>query len=424
MKSGFTLKDYWALIKMSMRSAYWRIDNRNWGKQLDGVLFWIVWIFPIGVVLALLNILNTATTFFALGVVGVIGELFKSFFLLVFCVPITFNITRMKYSLNFKNSTWWKNTGIRPSEMLSDKGLYGEYIATIYAEEHLKTNQVYGKILNNVFVPTPGGSFNEIDMISISEIGIQVIEAKGRQGKFYGNWMNETLFQNDNEMQNPLIQNLNHCNYLTEFLYQKLPLPACEFIRTTDFLFAYMKNVVLFSVYGIEDNINRPFEPDMDFLVEMSDKYARRKFKSRKLSKEQVDIIYETLLPIASYSPEERRQMIQQRELERQQKESLIEQQMRTHTYKPDTVYYVVDMNFIHAGGKWHQGNLVCKERNCGVDENNEPIFYRTFLSPTDGWYYAEPNATFNKRLTEPDPNEAKIIDIYNQKYKSPFLEI
>lgn len=26
MKSGFTLKDYWALIKMSMRSAYWRID--------------------------------------------------------------------------------------------------------------------------------------------------------------------------------------------------------------------------------------------------------------------------------------------------------------------------------------------------------------------------------------------------------------
>ena len=159
MKSGFTLKDYWALIKMSMRSAYWRIDSRNWGKQLDGVLFWIVWIFPVGVVLALFNILNAATTFFALGVAGVIVELFKSFFLLVFCVPVTFNIKRMKYNINFKNSTWWNNTGIKPSEMLSDKGVYGEYIATIYAEEHLKVNQVYGKILNNVFIPVPGGSF-------------------------------------------------------------------------------------------------------------------------------------------------------------------------------------------------------------------------------------------------------------------------
>lgn len=116
--------------------------------------------------------------------------------------------------------------------------------------------------------------------------------------------------------------------------------------------------------------------------------------------------------------------MIQQRELERQQKERLREQQMRTHTYKPDTVYYVVDMNFFDADGKCYQGNLVCKERNCGMDENNEPVFYRTFLSPTDGWYYAVPNMTFNKRLTDPDPNEAKILDSYNQKYKSPFQEI
>lgn len=422
MKSGFTLKDYWALIKMSMRSAYWRIDSRNWGKQLDGVLFWIVWIFPVGVVLALFNILNTATTFFALGVAGVIGELFKSFFLLVFCVPVTFNIKRMKYNINFKNSTWWNNTGIKPSEMLSDKGVYGEYIATIYAEEHLKVNQVYGKILNNVFIPVPGGSFNEIDMISISEIGIQVIEAKGRQGKLSGNWMDETLSQNGNEMQNPLIQNLNHCNYLVEYLYQKLPLPACEFKLFTD-LFAFIKNVVLFSVYGIQDNINRSFEPNMDFYVGMSDKYANQRFKNRTLSKEQVDMIYETLLPVASYSPEERRQMIQQRELERQQKERLREQQMRTHTYKPNTVYYVVDMNFIDIDGKWYRGNVVCKERNCGMDENNEPVFYRTFLDSSDGWYYAKPNMTFNKRLTESDYNEATIIDIYNQKYNSPFLE-
>lgn len=272
-------------------------------------------------------------------------------------------------------------------------------------------------------MPTPGGSFNEVDMISISEIGIQVIEAKSRQGKFYGNWMNETLFQNDNEMQNPLIQNFNHCNYLVEYLFQQLPLPACEFKLSTD-LFVFIKNVVLFSVYGIQDNINRTVEPNMDFCVEMSDKYAKRKFKNRTLTKEQVDLIYETLLPVASYSPEERRQMIQQREIERQQKESLREQQMRTHTYKPDTMYYVVDMTFLDADGGWYQGNLVCKERNCGMNENNEPIFYRTFYDPADGWYYARPNRTFNKRLTEPDPNEAKIIGIYNQKYKSPFQEI
>jgi len=161
----------------------------------------------------------------------------------------------------------------------------------------------------------------------------------------------------------------------------------------------------------------------MDFYVGMSDKYANQRFKNRTLSKEQVDMIYETLLPVASYSPEERRQMIQQRELERQQKERLREQQMRTHTYKPNTVYYVVDMNFIDIDGKWYRGNVVCKERICGMDENNEPVFYRTFLDPSDGWYYAKPNMTFNKRLTEPDYSEATIIGIYNQKYNSPFLE-
>ena len=46
----------------------------------------------------------------------------------------------------------------------------------------------------------PGGSFNEIDMISISKIGIQVIEAKGRQGKLSGNWMDETVGNDTNSI--------------------------------------------------------------------------------------------------------------------------------------------------------------------------------------------------------------------------------
>ena len=45
----------------------------------------------------------------------------------------------MQYHI--KKSSWYRNTGIRPSEVTRNVGIYGEYIATMCAEENLKKTQ-------------------------------------------------------------------------------------------------------------------------------------------------------------------------------------------------------------------------------------------------------------------------------------------
>lgn len=59
----------------------------------------------------------------------------------------------------------------------------------------------------------------------VGNFGIQVIEAKARMGTFAGSPVGEKWTQYIGrqvyETQNPLYQNLNHCNYLSEYLYEK-----------------------------------------------------------------------------------------------------------------------------------------------------------------------------------------------------------
>jgi len=54
--------------------------------------------------LALFNILDAVTIFATLGAVGVVNELSISVYVLVFCVPVTFDLKRLKYSIHFKKS--------------------------------------------------------------------------------------------------------------------------------------------------------------------------------------------------------------------------------------------------------------------------------------------------------------------------------
>lgn len=99
---------------------------------------------------------------------------------------IVFNFRRLSYALHYRSTAWYQNTGYHPWTVIKDVGLYGEYIATICEECFLRKNGVKGYVFNNVIVPKRDGDFNEIDVLSVSPLGINVIEAKARVGQFYG----------------------------------------------------------------------------------------------------------------------------------------------------------------------------------------------------------------------------------------------
>lgn len=158
------------------------------------------------------------------------------------------------YNFRYFKSAWWRDTRIFPSDICglfsfhkkdagysARQGLYGEYLASMTAEELLrKHGEVKGFILNGALIPTDeDDGFTEADIISVSEYGIHVIEVKNWRSKVEGNMDDKHLGQHDN----PFSQNLYHCNMLYDYLYKVLP--ECPLKRRN--LNEIMKNVILFT---------------------------------------------------------------------------------------------------------------------------------------------------------------------------------
>lgn len=177
-------------------------------------------------------------------------------------------------------------------------------------------------MFNSVIVPKRDGDFNEIDVLTVSPMGIHVIEAKARVGTFYGNslskkWMQQ-LGSHTYETENPILQNLTHINYLVDYLWEQVPKGR---LKTTSLL-SLTKNVVLFTLWVINDQSDGTFALNMDCCIGMAEKhYARMKYDERKLSMEEVEIIAKIIRKIASYSTAEIRVMMQQRKSRQDNKE-------------------------------------------------------------------------------------------------------
>ena len=140
----FEVLDYTALVKLSFRSKYWRVDHKartdQWSKETQwlfwGIFIFCVWLCTLSLKCAVL--------------------------LLFFFDPHYFY-----YAISYKKSSWYRNTGIRPSEVTRNVGIYGEYIATMCAEENLKKHKMNGRIFNSVMIPKKDGDFNEADIVVV-----------------------------------------------------------------------------------------------------------------------------------------------------------------------------------------------------------------------------------------------------------------
>lgn len=337
-----------------------------------------------GVIGVFMHILGFFAAIFLQSFSG-IADFFSQFFTAFFFFPVFISlgiiflwldIPKAYYNLTFRKNKWWNNTGISIREITEDQGLYGEYAATVAAELNMKQNKMYGEIFNNVIIPKKDGDFNEIDVIMICEAGIFVIEAKARHGDFSGtatsaSWQ-QTMGNEVHELPNPFIQNLGHCNYLAEYLHEKLP----AHIRSQIDLRRVMVNTVLFGLLCNWKKVAMvgpitPFYMGYSIQTFGSTFIRENLIKSfgRNLTPEQIDAIANALRPISFYPKQTREQMINERQFRQEHGDF-------RHAFS----YYI-------ANGVWsapYQGNgtMICRDNG----------LYKTYLEMEDHQFHAYPN--------------------------------
>lgn len=400
--------DYVALYKMSLRSFFWRADGRQGmrslrnGGDVTGVL-WLISLlisyglpimFLYGIIssvqallmkpLALTNPILAASAGAQPG--AYLGISAMSAFLFLLCSPALVNKDRLFYNLKFKKSAWWRNTGITPQEISKDKGLYGEYIATMAAELNMQKYGLHGRVFNSVLVPKKDGNFNEVDVICVNETGIHVIEAKAKAGKFLGGLTDQYWVQNigsqTHKMTNPLFQNAGHINALTEFLFDKLPNGSAR--TKASFPYSYI-NIVLMGTSDCDtSHLDGTVTPVQFFLgaTEGSNGYRNldlKKLYKTRLSKKEVDQICAVLETISGYSHGQIQAKIQRRQAE-------IDKNM----YWYRNLYSIVRLESVTADGDTEINDLICKEES---RPNSDEVMFRTYMDPKDGMFKAFPNS-------------------------------
>lgn len=311
-----------------------------------------------------------------------------------------FNIERMRYCLRYKETAWFQNTGFLPSQVASDVGLYGEFIATMCAEQYLEHHHIYGKVFNSVIIPKRDGDFNEIDVISVSEHGIHVIEAKARTGEFIGTGTSSQWTQRcgrqEYTMQNPIMQNLTHCNFLTEFLYENLPTGTVE-----NLLYSKIYNVVLFVLTGIKDNLNISDLPGRSFIGMAESTLLHKNYRrdtvaeldgqlSTKLTVEQIDTISAVLAEASDYTAAERQRMINDRTFNQEQK-----------LYSHPVNYYVTKMYFLNSDEVMPLP-MICRDNG----------YYKTYMDYSEKVFRAFPELVVAQR-TQDCPDFNKVYTAY-----------
>ncbi len=215
-----------------------------------------------------------------------------------------YRVTRIPYSHNYYESSYYKVTHLPYEEMMADKGRRGEYNTYSY----LSTFENLGaKILFNVYVQKPDGTYTEIDQLMICGNGIIVFEIKNYKGWIFGSEDREKWCQSlkgaDHTSQkeyfyNPIWQNDNHIKFLQQSLNAGFPIYSmvvfsneCQFkeINTT------RNNVRVVHEYEVADAVGNIWNNT----------------PSNYLSPEGIENIYNKLYSLTQVSAEVKAQHIQ-----------------------------------------------------------------------------------------------------------------
>ena len=184
------------------------------------------------------------------------------------------------------------------------KGKIGEALAEEALNRFERYNyDIYGKTLSNVYIPKSSTKTSEIDVIYITERGIFVIESKNYSGWIFGRendqYWTSTLpgrrgKAEKNKFYNPLMQNAGHINNLSKYLNHYYPNRSFKYF-----------SIIVFSNRCKFRSIPQSFSHS---IIQRSDLFRAVKWILEReeiaLTKNEVDGIYEILLPLTKINYE------------------------------------------------------------------------------------------------------------------------
>ena len=145
----------------------------------------------------------------------------RPFLLYLGAILLLFDHSFLFRILFYRHTAYYKQTKIPRRKVLTDKGAWGEFFAYMcFEKDSMPKQYIFGAMVPKWNHPE---DFAEIDMIVLSQRGIQVVEVKNRTGVFSGKILSPNWTQTfDNgtsvEMDNPVLQNQNHIIALTNYL--------------------------------------------------------------------------------------------------------------------------------------------------------------------------------------------------------------
>lgn len=154
----------------------------------------------------------------------------------------------------------------------------------------------YHRELRNLYVPTAGDVYTEIDLLMIHDAGVYVFECKNHLGKIYGNaysksWCCYSFSGERYTYNNPLFQNNWHIRALANYLGLR-----------ADFFYSCIVYGRAAYLRGIPEDTNQRIISEYDVL-ERKLRYHIDDFSGR-LSPDDIDRIYARLEPLTTVSYE------------------------------------------------------------------------------------------------------------------------
>ncbi len=211
------------------------------------------------------------------------------------------------FFIDYKKSSYYHATGVKRRELLVDEGLMGEFNAYLLS----RRVRVPHSMLYNVCVPMPNGNFQEVDAVLITNNSLYVIECKNRGGQFVGSYDQEKWVQyigrQEHSVNNIYLQNQGHVMAIEQLLLSKGVIP-----NGTN---ACFNTLLTLRPCGMPKD-KHPYDfcsGERFFLANEIEKME--KILDDSGSADLGNSVYETLLPYALYSTNERTSMMNERTL-------------------------------------------------------------------------------------------------------------
>ncbi len=184
-----------------------------------------------------------------------------------------------------------------------DTGEFGEYASEYVLNNMALTNLSYIRTVHNVYLEINGFT-TEIDVLALTEKGIFVLESKNYGGWIFGStdskqWMQ--MFKNGekNQFYSPIKQNESHVKKLAVYLG--------------------IESNMLFSLIVFSDRCElKKIPPDTEHIKVIQRNQLlwvmKRELKNGQtlFTKEQIDAMYDKLMPLTQKTVEEKQQHIEE----------------------------------------------------------------------------------------------------------------